>query len=118
MINHIEKHITEAPAPSRGGVFQSSPVVQETVTTRVVNEIQPIIHRESSVAQVQVVQEHFTERVVAPATHTHQVVYESAPVLGQGIEGGLLNQQAGFQQTGFQQTAPTTQKHGHLFHRK
>lgn len=81
VINHIEKHITEAPAAHMGGIVRMAPVIQETTQTRVIEEIQPVVHREVAIAQVERVEEHLAERVVAPTQHTNQVVYEAvAPV--------------------------------------
>jgi len=61
-----------------GGVVRMQPVVQETIQTRVVDEIQPVIHREAAIAQVERVEEHITERVCAPTSHTNSVVYEAS----------------------------------------
>jgi len=72
-VHHVEKHITEAPAPQMGGVVKMAPVVQQTVHTNVIEEVQPVIHRERAIQQVERVQEHITEHVVAPTQHTHEV---------------------------------------------
>eukprot|EP01111_Echinosteliopsis_oligospora_P014371 TRINITY_DN53_c0_g1_i19.p1 TRINITY_DN53_c0_g1~~TRINITY_DN53_c0_g1_i19.p1 ORF type:complete len:200 (-),score=40.22 TRINITY_DN53_c0_g1_i19:220-819(-) len=69
-VHHVERHITEAPAPSMAGVVKMAPVVQQTVRTNVIEEVQPVIHRERAIQQVERVQEHLTERVAAPAVHT------------------------------------------------
>lgn len=81
VINHIEKHITEAPAAHMGGVVRMAPVVQEVTQTRVIEEIQPVVHREVAIAQVERVEEHLAEHIVAPTQHTNQVLYESASTL-------------------------------------
>jgi len=73
VIHHVEKHITEAPAPNMGGVFRAAPVVEESVHRHVVEEVQPVIHREVSVPQVQRVEEHITEHVAAPSINTYEV---------------------------------------------
>eukprot|EP01111_Echinosteliopsis_oligospora_P014372 TRINITY_DN53_c0_g1_i2.p1 TRINITY_DN53_c0_g1~~TRINITY_DN53_c0_g1_i2.p1 ORF type:complete len:382 (-),score=98.85 TRINITY_DN53_c0_g1_i2:48-1118(-) len=72
-VHHVERHITEAPAPSMAGVVKMAPVVQQTVRTNVIEEVQPVIHREIATRQVERVEEHLTERVVAPTQHTREV---------------------------------------------
>ena len=80
VVHHIEKHIQEPHAPSMGGVIERNPLVQQNIHTNVVNEIQPVIHRERVVPVTERVEEHLMQRVVEPTVHTHEVVYESAPM--------------------------------------
>lgn len=37
VVHHIEKHITEGPAPSMGGVIERPPLVEQRVVTNVIN---------------------------------------------------------------------------------
>ena len=80
VVHHIEKHIQEPSAPSMGGVIERNPLVQQNVHTNVVNEIQPVIHRERVVPVAERVEEHKMQRIVEPTIHTHEVVYENAPM--------------------------------------
>eukprot|EP01111_Echinosteliopsis_oligospora_P006759 TRINITY_DN210_c0_g1_i2.p1 TRINITY_DN210_c0_g1~~TRINITY_DN210_c0_g1_i2.p1 ORF type:complete len:480 (-),score=70.04 TRINITY_DN210_c0_g1_i2:471-1778(-) len=78
VVNHVEKHITEAPAPSMAGRVQLAPKVEEQIHVREVAEVQPIIHREKAVVKVDHVDQHVTEHVTAPASHTHDIVREKS----------------------------------------
>lgn len=86
VVHHIEKHIQEPHAPNMGGVVQMNPIVEQQVYTQVVNEIQPVIHRERAVPVTERIEQHLTQRVVEPTVHTHEVVYENAPI--GGVIGG------------------------------
>ena len=128
VVHHIEKHINEPRAPSMGGVVERNPLVQQQVHTNVVNEIQPVIHRERVVPVAERVEQHLQQRIVEPTVHTHEVVYENAPLGGSNlstvnnINNGLpLNQgglNQGLNQGGLNQGVLPTEQHKHgLFHR-
>eukprot|EP01111_Echinosteliopsis_oligospora_P014369 TRINITY_DN53_c0_g1_i16.p1 TRINITY_DN53_c0_g1~~TRINITY_DN53_c0_g1_i16.p1 ORF type:complete len:676 (-),score=260.98 TRINITY_DN53_c0_g1_i16:52-2079(-) len=88
-VHHVERHISEAPAPSMGGVVKMAPVVQQTIRTNVIEEVQPVIHREIATRSVERVEEHVTERIVAPTQHTREVVQSTSTV---GVNTLPLNQ--------------------------
>jgi len=77
-VHVIEQHLYER-VPSVGGpsIVTKQAIVEETVRPRIIEEVQPVLHRNVPAPFIERVEQHTTEHITQPTMSTKQVINDT-----------------------------------------
>jgi len=77
-VHVIEKHLYErVPSAGLPGIVTKQPIIEEVVHPRIIEEVQPVLHRNVPAPFLERVEQHTTEHIVQPTVSTKQVVTDN-----------------------------------------